>query len=390
MALFRPTYVDKKTGERKQSATWWFEFVIAGRRYRESTKTTRKTIAADFESRRRREIERHLADGGEKPQSSSRMLRSVREALADYMDRYDGPHHAQKAIAWVKERSAPLVAHLGSVSLMDLSETRITAYMKARSKHGAGPRTINMELECLSRAMGRTWKQLWPNTPKLIEPSDVGRALSPDEEGRILGAAAANRSPFILPFIRIALLTGMRSGEIRTMQVRQIDIDNRQLRVGKAKTAAGTGRGIPMNDPMWETVSGQIAWLREKFGKPHPDWYLFPFCDRVQPIDPTRPVTTVKSAWQSVKQAADVECRFHDLRHTAATKMAENNVPEATMKALMGHMSRAMIERYSHIRTDAKRTAVEGLTLANPVVSVRRGKTQVPKVSPKVRSKRKG
>ena len=54
---------------------------------------------------------------------------------------------------------------------------------------------------------------------------------------------------------------------------------------------------------------------------------------------------------------------LHDLRHSAATKMAENDVPEATMNALLGRMSRSMLERYSHIRTAAKREAVAGVTL---------------------------
>ena len=41
--------------------------------------------------------------------------------------------------------------------------------------------------------------------------------------------------------------------------------------------------------------------------------------------------------------------------------MAEAGVPESTMLAIMGHMSRAMLERYSHIRLEAKRQAVEAL-----------------------------
>ena len=45
--------------------------------------------------------------------------------------------------------------------------------------------------------------------------------------------------------------------------------------------------------------------------------------------------------------------------------MAEAGVPESTMLALMGHMSRAMLERYSHIRMAAKRTAVEALMPAS-------------------------
>jgi integrase len=57
---------------------------------------------------------------------------------------------------------------------------------------------------------------------------------------------------------------------------------------------------------------------------------------------------------------AGVKCRLHDMRHTVATKMAEGT-PEITMLALLGlgHMSRAMLERYSHIHMAAKRAAVE-------------------------------
>jgi hypothetical protein len=45
--------------------------------------------------------------------------------------------------------------------------------------------------------------------------------------------------------------------------------------------------------------------------------------------------------------------------------MAEAGVAESTMLALLGHMSRAMIERYSHIRMTAKRGAVEALSTAS-------------------------
>jgi len=50
--------------------------------------------------------------------------------------------------------------------------------------------------------------------------------------------------------------------------------------------------------------------------------------------------------------------------------MAEAGVPESTMQAIMGHMSRAMLERYSHIRMAAKREAVESLRLGpKPTIS---------------------
>jgi integrase len=74
-------------------------------------------------------------------------------------------------------------------------------------------------------------------------------------------------------------------------------------------------------------------------------------------------VSDLKHGWETLRDRTGVSCRLHDLKHTFATRLAENGVPESTMLALMGHMSRAMLERYSHIRMAAKRDAVAGVVL---------------------------
>src|SRR6202042_1644287 len=53
--------------------------------------------------------------------------------------------------------------------------------------------------------------------------------------------------------------------------------------------------------------------------------------------------------------------RFHDLRHQAITEMAEAGASDATLMAVSGHMSRRMLEHYSHVRMAAKRTALDKL-----------------------------
>lgn len=99
----------------------------------------------------------------------------------------------------------------------------------------------------------------------------------------------------------------MRSGEIRSLRVGQLDWRSQSLRVGKAKTRAGTGREIPTNDDLAEILSKQVARLKEKFeADPRPDWHLFPFSNRVKPIDPLPPATTLKSSWESVRTTAKV------------------------------------------------------------------------------------
>jgi integrase len=53
--------------------------------------------------------------------------------------------------------------------------------------------------------------------------------------------------------------------------------------------------------------------------------------------------------------------RFHDLRHQSITKMAEAGVPDAAIQSIAGHLSKKMLDHYSHVRMAAKRQAVETL-----------------------------
>lgn len=167
------------------------------------------------------------------------------------------------------------------------------------------------------------------------------------------------------------------------LKVGRVNFADRTLTVGRSKSKRGTGRVIPLNGELGELLGAQVAWLKEKFGPVQSEWYLFPFYDEGRrPTDPARPVTTIKSAWESVRKTAGVSCRFHDLRHTAVTKLAEQGVPDSTMKALAGHVHEKMLERYSHIRMAAKREAVEALSLPKAAVS-----NGVPQESPKVTRK---
>jgi len=196
----------------------------------------------------------------------------------------------------------------------------------------------------------------------LAERKDVGRAISPEEQGRLLDVAATLRSPVVRTVVPLLMLTGTRSGEALGLRWQQVDLFGRSIVVGRAKTASGTGRVIPINDDLASILASHRAWFASEFGEPMPEHYLFPW-GKWGSFDPTRHVTDVTAAWERLRSDANVKCRLHDLRHTFANRLAENGVSESTMLALMGHMSRAMLERYSHIRMAAKRDAVAGITL---------------------------
>jgi integrase len=291
-------------------------------------------------------------------------INSVSDVVKPYLAHY-GINHRAQSVLFSNGRLAHVTRLLGNTLLPDLTENTIRNYIRIRLDEGACGRTINMEVGELSRAVGRPWSVLWPRVRKLEERRDVGRALSPDEERKLLEAAPKVRSPLIGTFVRVALMTGMRAGEIVSLTWGQVDLAGRVLTVGRAKTSSGTGRQIPMNQELFEVLSAHAAWFTSRFGTTDPGHHLFPFGKPI-PSDPTKPVTDISSAWDSLRTSAKVQCRLHDLRHTAATKMAEAGVPESTMLALIGHMSRAMLERYSHVRMTAKRDAVEALTTARP------------------------
>ena len=79
-------------------------------------------------------------------------------------------------------------------------------------------------------------------------------------------------------------------------------------------------------------------------------------------FDAKRPIRKWDTAWRSLRDAAGLPgLRFHDLRHTVITELAEIGVPDHVLESISGHLSRRMLEHYSHIRIDARRKALDAL-----------------------------
>jgi len=81
-------------------------------------------------------------------------------------------------------------------------------------------------------------------------------------------------------------------------------------------------------------------------------------------FDPTKPVQSWKKAWTRLTTKAGLKgLRFHDLRHDAISKLLTNpSVSAQTVKAIAGHVSQRMLNRYSHIELEARRDAVDSLS----------------------------
>jgi integrase len=154
----------------------------------------------------------------------------------------------------------------------------------------------------------------------------------------------------------------MRHTEAITLTWGQVDLLDRTIRVGKAKTSAGTGRTITINSDLTSILAAHRTEFVEAFGEPRADHFVFAWGSPM-PSDPTRHVTDLKHGWTTLRKMANVSCRLHDLRHTFLTRLAENGTPDFTMLALAGHVSHAMLKHYSHVGLKAKRVATDGLSL---------------------------
>jgi len=266
-----------------------------------------------------------------------------------------------------------LTPHFGKLLLEDISAEEISRYQAERKKGGASPRTVNMEIGTLRAILrkARLWANLQPDVRMFRVREEVGRALSEDEQHRLLVVCKASRSRSLHPAVLLSLHTGLRNQELRFLRWRDIDLIDRKITVSKSKTAGGQGRAIPLS----ETAQASLVDWRRNFPDALPDHFLFPSerygldggsgfkNNRVVPYDirPEVAIGSWKVAWTAARTKAGVSCRWHDLRHTFVSRMAEGQASEATIMALAGHLSRNMMERYSHVRNEAKRGAIAAL-----------------------------
>jgi integrase len=360
-----------------------YDFVLDGRRYKATTGKTSKQAAQRVERDERMRLEsgyNEVVQREERAQGRKTIKEAAAAFLVEYRAKHDAVKFAEYALGHVKRL-------LGSRLVLEVTPGVVKQYQTDRLTEKGSPKTINDETAMLLRLCGdqgdlirsrlRREKAL-----KLKVEESPGKAFTVEEQGRMLAVAlestqamrqACERqargekpakgdklggSPSIYPALVLALNCGMRDGEIKKLTWAQIDFDKQMLTVGKAKTAAGTGRTIPLNGTILDALEDHTRWYVARFGNPKPGWFLFPGGGR-WPKDPTRPIKSLKTSWTTIREKAGVTGRWHDNRHTLITELAETGAGDETIMAIAGHVSRQMLSRYSHIRTLAKRRALD-------------------------------
>ena len=347
--------------ERLQERTFYhYEFVKDGRRHRGSTGTANKQLAIAEERRQRLRLEQSYAEVLEaenRDQRRKTIKLAADEFLAEYKVKHRSPGFAVYALGHVSRL-------LGDRLVVEITPAVVKRYQSDRLREKAGPKTINEEVQLLLRLCGeqgalvratlRREKAL-----KLPLPASPGRPYSAEEKARMLEEAKKLRTPQMHAALALDLNTGLRDKELREIRWEQVDlIHKKALTVGKSKSDAGTGRVIPLNETAIAAMQAHAAWYVKRFGSCRPEWYMFAF-GKPLPKDPTRPITSFKTAWIKVRKNAGVKGRWHDNRHTVVTELPESGAGDEVIMSIAGHVSRATLSRYSHVRMEAKRRALD-------------------------------
>lgn len=240
---------------------------------------------------------------------------------------------------------------LSEISSVDIDDYKL--YRLKQVKHA----TINRELACLSHLfnLAKRQKKFFGENPvsisKLLpEHNQVERILTKDEEDKLLESS----SLALKAIIQCALYTGMRKNEILSLKWDNVDLNKKLITLEHTNTKNKKMRRIPINSALRKI----LLELKLKVGSSN---YVFLSSKGF----PYKRHDSLKQAYTGACRRAKIKgLRFHDLRHTAATRMIESGASIVAVSRILGHSDLKTTMRYAHPE-DTLKDAVESLATYN-------------------------
>ncbi len=330
-------------GVYKRGDVWWVEVRHDGERIRRAAGRTKKD-AVELLERLRSDLRR-----GD--------LGLIQRIDSPAFDQFAGEYLSyarQNKRSWTRDRAT--LKHqteffksrrLSAIDPLDVEKYKAWRLAQNSAKgHAPCKATVDRELCCLRRMfnLAMRWKKASANPVSgdmfYNENRQRDYVVSAIEERVLLESAA----PHLRPIIRLALATGMRKAEILGLQWDQVDLRRQVIRLYAEDSKNKKPDTVPLNSEMAELLQDH----------PRQGPYVF---------GGDAPILDVKRSFHTALRRAGLplNIRFHDLRHTFATRLAASGVDAVTLMALMRHSSLRMVVRYIHPAEQGKRAAVENL-----------------------------
>lgn len=320
---------------------------LSGKRKDIRRKAPTKAEACDL----RDQIMRTIRSNGFE-QFSDKERKTFAQLAARYEERYAIPaeYVAKRKVAgmrgWKTARGYVKILRreLGFRQLRSITHGDILALKMRllRTPTAAGKQraiaTVNHTLSTLRRMLNIAQREGWiernpfNSGDRLISVADEtkrSRILSRDEEVRLLAACSKPTRQHLKAIIICALDTGMRFGEILKMCWSDVDLATGIITIEAMHTKTMTGRQVGITSRLRAEL---IARRKISLG---PEERVFGI------------TTTVKRSFDAArKEAALADFRFHDLRHTAATRLTQGHLPLAEVGRILGHADPKTTFRY--------------------------------------------
>jgi integrase len=291
---------------------------------------------------------------------------TVADLVDEYMLAYCGRDTTRATrLAWWRER-------LGAMRLSDVSDDDVYFAMESlaqqRGRYYAGrdaegrpilkakarpiaPATLNRYQAAASalfswairtRRAPKTWDNPCRRLEMRTERNERVRFLSDDERERLLAACRASKWDRLYLLVLMALTTGARRGELEGLRWSAIDLQRGEARLFDTKN--GEPRVLVLLPAVLEE-------LRKHSGAPS----SLGFASRRRPDQ----AYTSDPAWRAALRVAKLrDFRFHDLRHSCASYLAQAGAGLLEIAEVLGHKQLTVTRRYSHLTTTHRRALV--------------------------------
>lgn len=323
---------------RKGSPYWWVKYTDAsGKPTYRSTGTTDHEEAKALEAKWRHETHQ-LRQWGIRPEHT------FDEMMHAFITAKQSEWRAVERVGIACRRLQP---HFTGMIAERIRRADVSSYIQKRKKDGVSGSTINRELDLLSAAANFAritleWDVQNPVTGmSLKEPEGRLRWIKKDEAERLIAEASIEKkSPHLADFIRLALNTGCRKNELLTLSWDRVDLVAGCIRLEGENTKNGKRRVVPLSEVARDALANRARFRAEHC--PESPWvFAHKNGERVK---------YMQNGFEAACYRAGIkDFRVHDLRHTCASWLVSAGVPIFEVKALLGHGSIEMTERYAHL-----------------------------------------
>ncbi|MBI1910859.1 MAG: tyrosine-type recombinase/integrase [Deltaproteobacteria bacterium] len=352
----------------KRDQVWWMRFSYNGKQIRQSTGATDKKLAEKIHAK----VLTQITEGKwfEKLEGEEK---TVGELLEKYINEHSVPNKRPNTVRSDRIIVKEMEEFFGNTPLKEITPRLISEYKTTCRNRGLSASSINSRRGLLRHAFNlamREWEWVKENPVDRVSPEKVRNArdrwLTFEEEKTLIDNCVLyptieeNKTEpryWLQEVVIFALNTGMRQDEILSLECPHVDLFRKTATVVRSKN--GEKRTIPLNQRALEllkskakvrSINNNYVFINEAGNK-------------------ILACNLLRAFYKALKRAKIEDFRFHDLRHTFATRLAQAGIDFYKIGKLLGHKDIRMTQRYAHHYPESLRDGVEILDRISTILA---------------------